>query len=323
MYTSVYPPNCCQNIRLHAGNTVFYIFFLKKIVYLLIYLKQIIIFVLLIKLSDMEPTVYVSKKGTKVVLASALYQFLELSAKQYSKTIRHWLLDYYQFSDGIRRPVRMQEYAVCSTRTKGAQVDYYLSLSFAKQIVLHSVSRTKMKAGRWIEAQLRGEMPEGMFTARQFAHLVELTKAMRRISCQEASEREHLRRYKLLNGGTAAYWWEYRAKLLGYAPAELRTRLRRKSAITADVYADSLFPASESNAVELIRAGIIDLFMAIGKPERFAYQMGELAATLAQEMQLTLLDDRKGAELLNPIPGEEPELIRRVKEAAARDSVAA
>lgn len=280
------------------------------------------IFVLLTNHSVMEPIIYVSKKGTKVILASALFQFLKLSTKQYEKSIRHWLLDYYQFSDGIRRPVRMQDYAVCNTRSKDAQADYYLSLHFAKQIVLHSTSKTKMKVGSWIETQLRGETPEGMFTARQFAHLVELTKAMRRISCQEASEREHLRRYKLLNGGTAAYWWEYRAKLLGYAPNELRTRLRRKPPIRMGNCTDSLFPAQESNAVELIRAGIIDLFIAIGKSERFACQMGELAATLAAEMQLSLLDDRKGSDMLNSM-GEEPELIRRVKEAAARDSVAA
>jgi phage anti-repressor protein len=286
-------------------------------------LKQIFIFVLLIKLTVMEPTVYVSKKGTKVVLASALYQFLELPAKQYSKTIRHWLLDYYQFSDGIRRPVRMQEYAVCNARCKNEQTDYYLSLFFAKQIVLHSASKTKMKVGRWIEMQVRGETPEGMFTARQFAHLVELTKAMRRISCQEASEREHLKRYKILNGGTAAHWWDYRAKLLGYAPAELRTRLRRKSTIEKGGCTDLHFPHPDSNMIELIRAGIIDLFMAIGKTDRFACQMGDLAATLAKEMQLTLLDDKDGTDLLNSVQNEEPELIRRVKEAAARDSVAA
>jgi hypothetical protein len=297
--------------------------FLKNFVCLFFLIKKMFIFVLLIKLTVMEPTVYVSKKGTKVVLASALYQFLELSSKQYTKTIRHWLLDHYQFSDGIRRPVRMQEYAVCNTRCRDAQADYYLSLTFAKQIVLHSGSKVKMKVGRWIETQFRGETPEGMFTARQFAHLLELTKAMRRISCQEASEREHLRRYKLLNGGTAAYWWEYRAKLLGYAPEELRTRLRRKSTIATGGCTDSLFPSSDANAAELIRAGIIDLFMAIGKSDRFACQMGELAATLAREMQLTLIDDRKGADVLNPMPTEEPELIRRVKEAATRDSVAA
>lgn len=270
--------------------------------------------------ADMDLSIFVSKKGTKVVLATQLYQALELPNHHYALNVRKWLNDIYEFADGIRKPVRLQDYAPRKTKDPLPFDDYYLSLELAKQLTLRSRSRHKLRQAHWISAQM--EHPtDGILNAEQFMHLLELTRAMGRVSCQEASEREHLRQYKQRNGGEAINWWDYRAEILGYSPNELRDKLRRNGKNTQGKTQRQLLAAVDR--YELVRAGIIDLFMAIGKSQSYACQMGELAKTLAVEMQIELIDDRAGMDLFSGPQVSEPELIRRMKEAPQEEAVAA
>jgi phage anti-repressor protein len=267
----------------------------------------------------MDLPILISKKGTKVVLATQLYQALELANHHYAQEARKWINDFYEFADGIRKPVRMQDYAPRKTREALPVDDYYLSLELAKQIALRSRSRNKQRCANWLSSQL--EHTDSVLSSQQFMHLLELTRAMSKVSCQEASEREHLRRYKQLNDGEAANWWNYRAALLGYSAEELRNKIRRTGKNTPHKTQRQLLAAVDR--YELIRAGIIDLFMAIGKGEQYARQMGDLAKTLAREMQIEMVDDRAGADLFSAPQANEPELIRRIKEAVVGEAVAA
>lgn len=266
----------------------------------------------------MDLNIFVSKKGTKVVLATDLYQALQLPAQHYPTNVKRWLNDYYEFPDGIRKPLKMQEFA--SRKVEGPMLwsDYYLSVNFAKQIVLRSRSKVKQKYARQL-AILTEEVDTAGLTAAQFTHLVDITRAMTLISCQEECERRHLRVYRERNNGMATNWWQYRAEVLGYTSEGLRDKLRRRGVVEVEGNQRELL--ARLNPLDLIRAGVIDLFMSIGKTQEYAMRMGDLAKSLAERMDLQLIDDHRKIDLFTE--AVDPELVHRLKEPLEKHLVAA
>lgn len=245
----------------------------------------------------MELQVLVSKKGTKVVTATDLHQALEMPNHHYSVNVKKWLNDFYDFEDGIRKPVRMQDFAPRKVGDNPILDDYYLSIEFAKKITLYSRSKFKLRFAKWFD---RLEMEEGSLrnlSQEQALHLAELTKAMSRVSCQEAAEREHLRTYKSRNEGQANNWWGYRAEVLGYTAEELRDKLRRHGKSAQGKNQRQLLASVDK--YELVRAGVIDLFVSIGKTAEYARQMGDLAKSFAKGFALEITDDRDGMDLFS------------------------
>ena len=257
----------------------------------------------------MDLNIFISKKGTKVVLATELYQALQLPTQKYPVNVKRWINDYYEFTDGIRKPVKLQEFATRKTEDNVLWNDYYLSVAFAKQIVLRSRSKTKQKYARQLSLVSEEELPQQL-SADQFRHLLDITKAMTLISCQEECERRHLRRYKERNQGSASNWWKYRAEVLGYSADSLRERLRRRGVDQAIGNHRELL--AQYNPLELIRAGVIDLFMAIGKSRKYATHMGELAKDLAETMELQLINDHQKIDLFTE--AVDPDLVHQLKE---------
>lgn len=100
--------------------------------------------------------IFESKKGTKVVLASNLYQVLGLSAPHYKRQIQHWLKSYYEFEDGrIRNPELLKDFAHRPASGTFLE-DYYLTLDFAKLIVLRTRSSAKLRYAKILDAVARG-----------------------------------------------------------------------------------------------------------------------------------------------------------------------
>lgn len=246
----------------------------------------------------MELQILVSKKGTKVVTATNLHQVLELPNQHFLTNVKKWLNDWYEFRDGIRKPIRLRDYGPRRVKDNPILDDYYLSIEFAKMIALRTKSKSKLKVAKQMLA-LDGKSDEQeQLTRDQLLHLVELTKAMSIVSCQEASEREHLRTYKERNEGEALHWWTHRAQILGYSAEELRDKLRRRGQSPKGKNQRELIASVDQ--LELIRAGVIDLFMALGKPASYAQQMGDLSKTLAKELSIEIFDDRQGQTLFAP-----------------------
>lgn len=98
----------------------------------------------------MELEVLESKHGTKVVIASNLYQVLGLPAHHYSTNARKWLKDLYEFCDGIRRPQPLRDYAK-RPRPGEPIEDFFLTLELAKLIVLRTNSKQKLKYARLLD----------------------------------------------------------------------------------------------------------------------------------------------------------------------------
>ena len=265
----------------------------------------------------MDLSIFVSKKGTKVVLATDLHQVLQLTDHHYATNVKKWINDFYEFSDGIRKPVKMQEFAKRKQEEAVLWQDYYLSVELAKQICLRSRSKVKQKYAS--QLAVLEEQQLNSLSSGQFSHLIELTKAMTLLSCQEECERKHLRVYKEQNRNSAANWWQYRAEVLGYSADDLRDKLRRKGLQYQGNNQRAMLAKLEP--LELIKAGIVDLFISIGKTRTYALHMGDLAKEIAQSMDLALIDDHSKLDLFTH--AVDPELVLKLKKPLNQHLIAA
>lgn len=239
----------------------------------------------------MELQILVSKKGTKVVLATHLHQALQLLDHHYAVSVKKWLTDIFEFREGIRKPVKMQDYAPKPVKDAPLVEDYYLSVEFAKLIVLRSKSKVKLKYAKQLQSLDEAEAQKPDFLTRdQVLAVLDLVKTMTSISCQEDYERQHHKLYEERNGGNANNWWQHRADILGYSSDELREKVMQIGKRANGRSQRQLL--MQVDQYEMIRIGVIDLFMVLGKSEEYARSMGDLAKTFARELRVEIQDDR-------------------------------
>ncbi len=263
-----------------------------------------------IKSTVMELQILVSKKGTKVVLASSLHAELGLSNKQYAANLRHWLHDVYQFHDGIRKPEHFKDFA----RRQSKEVvvdDYYLSIEFAKLITLNSKSKVKLKYATWLlgheDAAERGDL----LSVEQVMAVLELSKVMGLVSCQTACEQKHLETYEERNGGSAANWWNFRSNLLGYSSEKLREAMQQLGKRPDGKSQRQMLMQVDKH--EMVRTAVVDLFMGLGKSADYARSLGDLAKTFARELNVEIFDDREASPAFLPkLNGELAEEVKDV-----------
>ncbi|MCB0566707.1 MAG: hypothetical protein KDD01_20250 [Phaeodactylibacter sp.] len=242
--------------------------------------------------------IYISKKGTKVVAATQLHQILQLADHHYPTNIKRWLTDVYEFKDGIRKPVKMQDFANRKGKGNSIVKDYYLSVELAKLITLNSKSKVKQKYAKYLFS-LEEQVDNGeLLTKEQVLNVLELAKAMGMVSCQESAEKSHLKIYETRNGGSGNNWWKHRAEVMGYSVEKLRRKLQQLGKnVRGKTQRQMLMQVDK---YEMIRTGVIDLFMAMGKTERYARNLGDLAKTFAKELNIEIFDDRQQASLFTP-----------------------
>lgn len=240
----------------------------------------------------MDLQILVSKKGTKVVTATNLHAVLRLPAHKYNGHVEKWLTDIYAFRDDIRQPVLLQDYAERQLK-HSRQKDYFVSLEMAGLIALKTESSVKQKYAKWLLAQGKDEKEAlQMLSKDQILAVLELTKVMGLISCQKSVEKRHLKQFE--EAHTYSHqWWKYRANMLGYSVGELKEKMaeigksyKNKNALKMLVHLDKY---------EIIRMAVIDLFIALGKPKKYAKDMGDLAKIFAREMRVEIWDDRKAS----------------------------
>ncbi|MBB4078356.1 hypothetical protein GGR28_000969 [Lewinella aquimaris] len=262
----------------------------------------------------MDLTIRVSKKGTRVVKASELHRALGLADHHYQANVRVWIKDVYQFADGIRKPVGMQDYAR-STNTKTDVVhEYYFNLELARLVALATKSKVKQAIATKLSKEEQVYPEHVQLTAEQTMELLEQTKAMTRFSCQAAAEERHLKQYTRRTG-SADYWNRYRVdNVVKITVDELRAKLRdRNIPFNRNHRVRELL--MRFDPVECIRVGIVDHYAAQGYSIPYALELGKLARELANTMRLEVTDDRQGEGLFTT-PAD-VELIRQLQRAAA------
>ena len=257
----------------------------------------------------MELQILVSKKGTKVVLASSLHLALGLSNKQYAANLRHWLHDVYQFHDGIHKPEHFKDFA--KRQSKDVVLDdYYLSVEFAKLITLNSKSKVKLKYATWLQNHEDLEDKGDLLTVEQVLAVLELSKVMGLVSCQTACEQKHLQTYEERNHGSAANWWNYRSELLGYSTDQLRKAMQQQGKRPDGKSQRQML--MNVDKYEMVRTAVVDLFMGMGKPAEYARSVGNLAKAFASELNVDIFDDREAAPAF--LPKLNGELAEEVKD---------
>lgn len=256
----------------------------------------------------MKPEILVSKKGTKVVIATDLYQSLELPSHHYGATVKKWLEDVYEFSDGIRQPEPMKDYANRPAQ-ENLFKDYYLSVELAKRITLNSRSRHKQKIALQLSEVQDHYDENGLLSVEQVLAVVELTRVMGLVSCQLATEKEHHKVYESRNQNNPANWWNFRKNILGYSIEDLRKSLRRQGLKAGNKSMRQCL--MQLDKYEMIRIAVIDLFMAMGKPEKFALSVGEMAKAFARELQIEIFDDRNTS--ISILPEVNQELVNEIR----------
>ena len=142
--------------------------------------------------------------------------------------------------------------------------------------------------------------------------ILELAKVMGLVSCQAAAEQKHLEMYESRNNGSAANWWTFRSQVMGYSSDKLKEKMKRlgKSA-TGKTQRQMLMKVDK---YEMVNTAVIDLFMALGKTEEYAKNLGKLAKFFAKELNVDIFDDRDTPLTLTPHLNAELETeVRQLK----------
>ncbi|MEY3368759.1 MAG: hypothetical protein RI973_1914 [Bacteroidota bacterium] len=256
----------------------------------------------------MELQIHISQKGTKVVTASELHRALGLPIRQYETDLRHWLNDTYEFKDGIRKPQNLKDHAPRNARLQ-EQPDHYLTIELAKLITLSSKSKFKQKYALFLQQNQDSSDQTGLFSVEQIKAALELSRVMGLVSCQLASEKLHQDAYEARHPGHAANWWRYRAELLGYSCSQLREALQKLGKPANGKNCRQML--MQIDKYEMVRTGVIDLLMAMGKSGQAARNFGDLAKLLAAELEVEVYDDR--GMPFSPAENMNQELVDEIK----------
>lgn len=231
----------------------------------------------------MKPEFLVSKKGTVVITASQLWELMGGKEDRFESAISQWLSDVYEFDEVIRKPLRNTDYGLRKLGEEVSQAvdDYYLTLSLAKQIVLRSNLKNKLEIAKRIKAK---EVNSGLrknFTSEEIVEIVHLCRAMTDESFQLKSEERHFDLFKNRKGN-AAYWWRYRAEILGISIGRMKKWMERRGIVVNGKSSREIIKSYDG--YELIRIGVIDYLIAQGKHWQYARQAGELAKLFTKEL---------------------------------------
>jgi phage anti-repressor protein len=165
-------------------------------------------------------------------------------------------------------------------------IDYLLKRDAAITVIVMSGGQFAKDLRKKV-IELYNQHETGLaFTSEQVISLIDLSKAMCLVSIQKEVERKHFALY-----AQPQTWWNYRAALLGYSKDSLIEAMKavnKKHNSTRE----SLL---KLDANELIRTGVIDFMLALGKSQEYAKNVGGLCYDMASKMELGKLiwDDTK------------------------------
>lgn len=245
----------------------------------------------------MELAILTSKKGTRVLKSTHLHRALGFRDDHYQDNVKRWISDVYQFSDGIRKPAAMTDFARAKRDQDDLVKEYYFSIEFARLITLASRSRNKQPLANKLIREEEAYPQQVFLDTESMLRLLEQTKAMTRFSCQLAAEQRHRAAYERRRGNVD-YWNHYRAEANGFTKEDIQVQLSARGV---------QFPKRSSlrellfryDNLELIRIGLIDLYAAQGHPLAYAKEIGRIGRRLAEQMHLEVTDDRSGEGLFS------------------------
>lgn len=187
-------------------------------------------------------------------------------------------------------------------RSKGGRqsFDYLLIQDAAIDICASSGGKNANNVRKALRQAFKEKQTGILLNADQVAALTDVVKAMTLVSVQQKAEKKH---YIALN--KPDNWWQYRADLLGYSKQSLidalsKINVRYQNQKQALIHLDK---------AEIIRTGVIDLLIALGRDREYALNVAEFAKIIAEKngYHLQIWDDTKP----NPLGLRLPEIIER------------
>lgn len=217
--------------------------------------------------------IQVNKNNT--VDARLLYEIIGVKTR-----FNDWInncIDFCDFKEG------KDFYYFLSKSTGGRPAkQYQLTLDSAKECCIIAGTKKAKELRKWlISLSNKYEVGE-LYTTQQINFLLELVPVMGLFSVQNHAKNMH---YKYHNNKYD--WWEYRANILGFGTLQLKNEIEKlnrkyKSQRQALMHIDKF---------ELIRVGIIDLFVSLGKSPEYASNVADLCKNMAVKMNVDILDD--------------------------------
>lgn len=179
-------------------------------------------------------------------------------------------------------------------------VDYLLVRDAALSVIMMSGGQFASKLRKSV-IELYNQHDTGLaFNVQQIEALMDLSRAMTLVSIQKEVEKKHFAIYN-----DRYTWYQYRAALLGYSTNDVIEAMKNVNKKHHSVRASLI----KLDANELIRTGVIDFMIAMGKSNEYATNVGNLCKSMSTKMKLgnIIWDDTKE----NPLKINESEISDR------------
>ena len=232
--------------------------------------------------------------GQKRASAKLIHEALGLDKTNFSQWIKRVLLNK-PFIEDV-------DFSYLKTKSTGGRpsIDYLLSQTTAISVIMMS-GGVKAHEIRLEVVKAFEEKQSGVsLSIEQVKALTEMVKAMTLVSVQNKAEKMHFNFY-----GKPRTWWTYRAELLGYSTESLKNALININ----KKYTSQKKALIHIDPSELIRTGVIDLLISLGRSEEYALNIGEWAKAISEVngYYLQIWDDTKP----NPLGLKLSEIIER------------
>jgi phage anti-repressor protein len=179
-------------------------------------------------------------------------------------------------------------------------IDYLITKESAIQIIIMSGGQFAKELRKKV-VELYNQHDTGLaFTAQQIEALMDLSRAMTLVSIQKEVEKKH---FDIFNDKYT--WYQYRAALLGYSTNDVIEAMRKVNKKHHSIRASLV----QLDSNELIRTGVIDFMIAMGKTSEYATNVGNLCKSISAKMQLgnIIWDDTKD----NPLQINQSDVLER------------
>jgi len=211
--------------------------------------------------------------------SNELYEKLGLAKNQYKRWCNMNIVkfgayntDYYNFNTML---------TVTSTNI-GKTIIYRLTKNFAKELCMISRTPQGKELREYLIKLDEKVQTSQLFSREQINFLFELVKVMGLFSIQDKAEKDHF-----IFHNNKYDWWDYRAKILGYNTSQLKNEVEKLNKI----YRNKRQALIHIDRYELIRIGVIDLFISLGKTDEYAKNIAELCKDIAIQMKANIWND--------------------------------
>lgn len=224
--------------------------------------------------------VYFSTNDEHYVWASDLHKGLQIKSRLSNWMPRMIAWGFEENKDFIRR----SKFVPSAGTIEKALFDWAMTLDMAKHIAM--IQKTTI--GKEIRNYLLGldkKVSEGEFLNQaQIMALFDICKVMGYFSVQVFFEKEH---YEKIFNKSGINWWEERARLFGYTAKELQDGLKELGI----KYKNKKQAVYNLDKHDLIRWGVIDLFVCMGKSKAYAKNVGNIAKEIAKQINPEIYND--------------------------------